>query len=521
MGSRSAWTMKQSFIKYLLLSATFHLSLQENKPCVQRDLGHSSFVCVCNSTYCDTYDKIEATSELVGWVSDRRSKRLSRYPVSWQSNNETVGVTIDINKSVRYQEMIGFGGAFTDAAGINIAKLSTEAQEKLIQAYYSEVGSEYNIGRINIGGCDFSDRPYTYCDTEGDLNLDTFDLAHDDLLYKIPYIQMAKEVSSKEILLFGSAWSAPGWMKSNGLVFGQGYLLPQHYQLWADYHLRFLQAYKENGIEMWGLTAQNEPVDGNIPDFGFNCMGWNASTQATWIGQNLGPTLEENGFGHLKLMAFDDQRPLLPGWSNEVMENADAAEYVDGWAVHWYTDFLGLPSALDYVHEQHPDKFILFTEACTGANPWDLQKVLLGSWERGQEYINDILTNINHWSTGWVDWNLALDMNGGPNWAYNYVDAPIIVNEEEDEFYKNPMYYGLAHFSKFLPEKSFRIESDMSGYDADRILGAAFERPDGGLVVIVTNQHVEETIKIRIQDSERVSDVIAIGPQSVHSFLWV
>ena len=114
--SRSAWTMKQSFIKYLLLSASFHLSLQENKPCVQRDLGHSSFVCVCNSTYCDTYDKIEgtscsvqkikkkqwltisATSELVGWVSDRRSERLSRYPVSWQSNNETVGVTIDINK---------------------------------------------------------------------------------------------------------------------------------------------------------------------------------------------------------------------------------------------------------------------------------------------------------------------------------------------------------------------------------------------------------------------------------------
>ena len=138
------------------------------------------------------------------------------------------------------------------------------------KAYYSEVGSEYNIGRINIGGCDFSDRPYTYCDTEGDINLDTFDLAHDDLLYKIPYIQMAKvnqsffnnqiikmrqEVSSKEILLFGSAWSAPGWMKSNGLVFGQGYLLPQHYQLWADYHLRFLQAYKVN----LGVNKESKP----------------------------------------------------------------------------------------------------------------------------------------------------------------------------------------------------------------------------------------------------------------------
>ena len=158
---------------------------------------------------------------------------------------------------------------------------------------------------------------------------------------------------------------------------------------------------------MWGLTAQNEPIDGNIPEFGFNCMGWNASTQATWIGLHLGPTLDENGYDHLKLMAFDDQRPLLFGWSNEIMEDELASQYVDGWAVHWYTDFLGLPGVLDYVHEQYPEKFILFTEACTGANPWDLQKVLLGSWERGQEYINDILTNLNHWSTGWTDWNLG------------------------------------------------------------------------------------------------------------------
>ena len=164
---------------------------------------------------------------------------------------------------------------------------------------------------------------------------------------------------------------------------------------------------KENGVNLWGLTAQNEPIDGNIPEFGFNCMGWNASTQATWIGQHLGPTLDNNGFDNLQLMAFDDQRPLLFGWSQEIMEDELASQYVDGWAVHWYTDFLGLPGVLDYVHDQYPDKFILFTEACTGANPWDLQKVLLGSWERGQEYINDILTNLNHWSTGWTDWNLG------------------------------------------------------------------------------------------------------------------
>ena len=184
-----------------------------------------------------------------------------------------MGVTISLNQSVRFQQIFGFGGAFTDAAGINIASLSEETQTKLMESYYSPLGSEYNVGRINIGGCDFSDRPYTYCDTEGDTDLDTFSLTQDDTLYKIPYILMAQEMSSKEVLMFGSAWSAPGWMKSNGLVYGEGQLLAQYYQTWADYHLRFLQEYSAAGVKMWGLTAQNEPVDGNIPDFSFNCMG--------------------------------------------------------------------------------------------------------------------------------------------------------------------------------------------------------------------------------------------------------
>jgi len=517
MGVLSETNMRLILYIFILFKIVFG----DENACLKQDFGHSSFVCVCNSTYCDTYGKIEPTSELTGYVSDRSSSRLEKYSVNWQVNStETVGATIRLDRITKYQKLYGFGGAFTDAAGINIAKLSFESQQNLIKSYYSEEGSEYNIGRINIGGCDFSDRPYTYCDTEGDVNLDTWDLAQDDILYKIPYIKMAQNVSNKNILLFGSAWSAPGWMKSNNQVYGQGYLLPEYYQVWADYHLRFLNAYKENGVNMWGLTAQNEPVDGNIPEFGFNCMGWNASTQATWIGQHLGPTLDNNGFDHLKLMAFDDQRPLLFGWSKDIMEDELASQYVDGWAVHWYTDFLGLPGVLDYVHDQYPDKFILFTEACTGANPWDLQKVLLGSWERGQEYINDILTNLNHWSTGWTDWNLALDMDGGPNWAYNYVDSPIIVNEADDEFYKNPMYYGLAHFSKFLPEESVRIHSEVTGYDADRILSCAFERPDGGLVVIVTNQHVDQTIKIRLETEDKTSEVITIGPQSVHSFIW-
>merc|ERR1712223_793295 len=204
-------------------------------PCQQRDFGHSSHVCVCNSTYCDQYDPVVAVDgQIVHDVSDRpEGRRLEKSLLAWDDSSSAVGVTIALDRDVKYQQIIGFGGAFTDAAGINIAHLSSAAQESLIRAYYSDQGSEYGLGRINIGGCDFSDRPYTYCDTEGDVNLDTWDLAHDDIFYKIPYIKMAQNVSNKNILLFGSAWSAPGWMKSNNQVYGQGYLLPEYYQVWS------------------------------------------------------------------------------------------------------------------------------------------------------------------------------------------------------------------------------------------------------------------------------------------------
>ena len=135
-------------------------------------------------------------------------------------------------------------------------------------------------------------------------------------------------------------------------------------------------------------------------------------------------------------------------------------------------------------------------------------------------YVNDIITNLNHWAAGWTDWNLALDMNGGPNWANNFVDAPIIVNAAADEFYKQPMYYGLAHFSKFLPEGSQRVGLAVTGYDAERVAAVALERPDGALVVVATNQHADTSLTVRIVVEERRTRVITLQPQSVHSFIW-
>ena len=257
--------------------------------------------------------------------------------------------------------------------------------------------------------------------------------------------------------MYASPWSAPIWMKSNDALNGKGYLLPEYYQSWANYFVKFLNEYEKLGISFWGLTAQNEPLNGNVLNFTFNAMGWNSTTQREWIVYNLGPTLEAAGYSDIKLMILDDQRPLVPKWTREVFADKRALKYVSGIGVHWYADDAGLAFALDQCHTEFPDKFILYTEACNGDRPWDTEKVMLGDWDRGERYIYNIIENLNHWAVGWTDWNLALDLQGGPNWALNYVDAPIIVDPKNEVFYKQPMYYALGHISRFIWPGSVRI----------------------------------------------------------------
>ena len=143
-------------------------------------------------------------------------------------------------------------------------------------------------------------------------------------------VKLAQSLRTDPITLYASPWNAPPWMKSNHEANGLGYLLPEYYQVWANYFVKFLEAYKEQGIDFWGLTAQNEPWDGTVPNFTFNAMGWNSTTQREWIVENLGPTLENAGYGDINLMILDDQRPLAPKWAREVFADERALKYVKG-----------------------------------------------------------------------------------------------------------------------------------------------------------------------------------------------
>lgn len=304
-----------------------------------------------------------------------------------------------------------------------------------------------------------------------------------------------------------------------------GFLQTQYYQTYADYLVKFLLAYQEQGLEIYGISTGNEPMDVFFPFFHLSSMGWTPRTVATWIANNLGPSIAASQSNQTKILIIDDQRINFPWYADQIFENELAKNYTAIIAVHFYWDKFTSASVLSVTHERHPDKDILMTEACVGKllrntmpkidstislstfmliilfcfdTPGNglpkNENVLLGDWERGERYISDIIENLNNWVSGWVEWNLALDQSGGPNWIQNNVDASIIVNPDADEFYKQPTYYALAHFSKFITLGSRIIGTTTSG----TVSHVAVVTPQEEIVVVLYNPWVEITIKLQV-----------------------
>ena len=507
---------KKVFLLIVLASASL---CQLNNHCLPRNYGQGSIVCVCNSTYCDTIStpsvplhsvKVFQTSKS-GQRFNFSTIKLSKLSLSLYMES----TVITINSSKRYQTIKGFGGAITDAASINIKSLSQKTQQNLINSYYGVSGIEYNLGRVPMASCDYSTRKYTYLDTKDDFNLTTFALAEEDIMYKIPILKSIFSHAHKTISLYASPWTAPAWMKTNDDEIGRGWLKgkagDKYHKTWAKYFTKFLNEYAKHGIKFWGLTVQNEPSNGLLVKSTWQSTGFTAQTERDFVKLDLGPELEQSGYGGMKLMILDDDRIFLPNWVNIVLSDPDAAKYVSGIGVHWYLNDYGGPELLSETHEQNPKYFILGTEACDEDHPG----VNLGNWEDGVKYSSDILDNLNNWVVGWVDWNIALNLKGGPNWAKNYDDSPVIVNATADEFYKQPMFYHLGHFSKFIPEGSVKIHSESN---QSPLKFTAVQTPSKEMVLVVLNQS-SDNISFTVKDSF-YSFNFTIKADTIATFVW-
>lgn len=519
--------MSLKWYKWLLLLLAYFVSQGDANfyVCAPRSFGPNQIVCVCNSTYCDTTPDNRTLTPPPGTFSTYTSSRsglrmaLNLNASMSQScqNAPRNSVVLQVNTSQTYQTILGFGGAFTDSNGMNIRSLSLATQANLMASlFHPTTGNSYNLGRVPIGGTDFSTRPYTYDDHEEDFTLSKFSLAPEDYQYKIPYIRQALQLAPN-LLLDSAAWSAPPWMKTNDAINGYGFLAEPFYQTYVDYLLLFLDAYARNGVPIWAISTGNEPLDAYIPGSTINSMGWAPTTLANFIVNYLGPSLANSTFNNTQILTLDDQRILLPDVIRILFDTPGVENYVAGIAVHWYDDFFVSPDVLTQTHNDFPNKFILMNEACAGSSPFDYPKVILGSWDRGEQYALSLIQYFNNWSVGWMDWNFALNMQGGPNWIENYVDALIIVNADADEFYKQPTFYCVKHFSRFVPRGSVRI--GITSQPRDDLSWTAFLTPEQEVVVVVYNRNQVATA-VSIRDPNAGTICLTLPAQSLTTITY-
>ncbi|HEX2607408.1 MAG TPA: glycoside hydrolase family 30 protein [Flavisolibacter sp.] len=385
-------------------------------------------------------------------------------------------VFVDPNRS--FQTFIGIGGALTDASAETFAKLPKDKQQEFITAYYDQKkGIGYSLARTNIHSCDFSSGSYTYV-KEGDKTLSTFSIDH-DRQYRIPFIKQAIAAAGGKLTLFASPWSPPAYMKDNNDMLHGGKLKPEFYQTWANYYTKFIRAYEKEGIPIWGLTIQNEPMATQTWE---SCV-FTGEEERDFLKKYLGPTLAKDGLGSKKIIAWDHNRDLVYQRATTLLSDPEAAKYAWGIGFHWYEDWSGADQVYDNirrVEESFPDKNILFTEGCNG--PFDMSKIQ--DWKLGERYGKSMINDFNNGTVGWTDWNVLLDEKGGPNHVKNYCFAPLHADTRTGSLIYTNAYYYIGHFSKFIRPGAKRIVSSAS---RSPLLTTAFMNTDGSIAVVVMN----------------------------------
>jgi glucosylceramidase len=379
----------------------------------------------------------------------------------------------------KLEAFIGIGGALTDAAAETFAKLPAGKQQELLDAYFDPVkGIGYTLARTNIHSCDFSSQSYTYV-TEGDSELRSFSL-EPDRRFRIPFIKKAVNAAGGALKIFASPWSPPAFMKTNNDMLHGGKLKPESGQAWANYFARFIKAYEREGVPIWGVTIQNEPMATQKWE---SCI-FSAEEERDFLKKYLGPTLHKEGLANKKIIVWDHNRDLIFQRISTLMQDPAAAQYAWGIGFHWYEPWSGGEMMFDnvrLVRETFPDKHLLFTEGCVDA--FDAKR--LHDWSLGERYATSMIHDFNNGTVGWTDWNVLLDEKGGPNHVQNYCFAPVHADTSTGEITYTSSYYYIGHFSKFVRPGARLIGSSPS---RSSLLATAFVNSDGKTAAIVMNK---------------------------------
>lgn len=413
--------------------------------------------------------------------------------------------SIVVNSNVTFQKHMGFGGSFTEAAAHTLKNTTKENQENIIKAYFDkETGLKYNMGRTTIHGCDFSLEPYTYVE-DGDLELKTFDMSRDDDAI-IPMLNMAQNQAGEKLVLLCSPWSPPAFMKDTNDINHGGKLLKECYGNWARYMVKYIKTMIDKGMNIVMVSVQNEP---EAKQTWASCI-YDATEEAELACDYLYPELEKEGLADtVKIVIWDHNRDLIYRRVKESMSYINADERIWGVGYHWYC--CDKSENLTMVHNEYPDMHILFTEGCvelvnvSGATS---SKEAAGAWTHGETYGRNIINDFNNYSEGWIDWNLILNEQGGPNYVGNYCEAPIMVDRNTNEIMYNTSYYYIGHFSRYIEPGASRLQC-MNDVEFG-LFSVAYKNPDGTIIMVVQNESEKERNTAIVVDGKGV-DVVLPG----------
>lgn len=472
------------------------------------------------------------------------------------TEGEAEGNVISIRPDIIKQTIDGIGTSFTESSAFVLAHLEKEKRQEVMEMAFGEGGANFSLTRTHIASCDFTVKgKYTYVDVKDDVKLKSFTLAPDkkgfdpaeypgikDAGYDLlPMIKEAIAIKTaqkdKELRIIASAWTAPWWMKDieayyitgspdNNWQGTGGSLKAPYVPTYADYIVKYLDAYQAEGVDIWGLTPVNEPHGNNGQ---WESMHFTPETQNDFIKGHLGPKLKASRHADTRLLIYDQNRDGLEHWTDVIFADPDSSEYVYGVAVHWYeSTYRVFEEVFERVHDKFPDFAIVHTEGCIddlgkpapkgiqdparfkesgwfgndawwwnpNATDWAYTAPWAGVvaedhpiYTPVHRYARNIIVSLNHWVRGWVDWNVVLDRNGGPNHVGNFCGAPIMIDVETGKIHYTPIFYVLAQFSQTIRpgDKAVQTDTDVYGLDQDALHACATMNGDGLLSIQVLN----------------------------------
>ncbi len=422
-----------------------------------------------------------SAGEITVRVTDER-RRFEVAPASaWRpsSGRKLSGTIITLNSEKKFQEILGFGAAFTDASCYLFSQLSEDSRQQLFHELFhpSELG--LSVCRTCIGASDYSTEVYSFDEGEPDPDLKRFSIDH-DRRYLLPALRQARKVNP-ELFLFSSPWSPPGWMKAaNGSMLG-GSMRKKYFASYAQYFLKFLQAYAAEGVAIQAVTPQNEvdtDQDGRMPA----CL-WGQEYEIEFVKKHLGPVLRAGNIP-TKIWLLDHNYNL---WGRVICELDDRGlrEYANAVAWHGYA---GGADMMSRVHDAHPEAAMYWTEGGPDFTSPDYAT----DWAKWGRTFTEALRN---WCRSITGWNLALDEHGRPNIGPFSCGGLVTIHSQTKEITRSGQYWAFAHFSRLIRRGAHRFDSQGMGADVDHV---ACETPDGQRVMVITNPATERRVVLRM-----------------------